>query len=233
MSTPPFRIGDRSPAVVTVDVHRGHLDPSVATMPVAADRARRVVAANARLAERARAAGVPVVHVLTSYRNAGEITKNPWWVSVAGTSATRRNVLTHQVAGSPGIEIMPEVLRPEDTVVATKKRYDCFVATDLDHVLRSLDVDTLLLTGINTNSCVLATAIAGNVRDYAVIVVRDCVDTMDPSLHEPALAIIDGAFGWTMTTDEVLDSLGTAVRPAAAPAASPAAPAGAETPVSP
>jgi Amidases related to nicotinamidase len=208
MSRPPFRLSDRHPAVVTVDVHRGHLDPSVATMPVPADRAEQVVRANAFLADHVRAAGVPVIHVMTSYRSAAEIAKNPWWVSVAGTTATRRNVLTHQVAPSPGVEIMPEILRPGDIVVATKKRYDCFVATDLEHVLRSLDIDTLILTGINTNSCVLATAIAGNVRDYAVVVVRECVDTMDRSLHEPALDIIDSAFGWTMTTAEVLDSLG-------------------------
>jgi hypothetical protein len=36
------------PAVVAIDLHRGHLDPAVATMPLAADRAERVVAANAR-----------------------------------------------------------------------------------------------------------------------------------------------------------------------------------------
>ncbi len=225
MSKPPFRLADRRPAVVTVDVHRGHLDPAVATMPVPADRAEQVVRANAFLADHVRAAGVPVIHVMTCYRSAAEIATNPWWASVAGTTATRRNVLVHQVVPSPGLEVMPEVLRDGDIVVATKKRYDCFVATDLEHVLRSLDIDTLILTGINTNSCVLATAIAGNVRDYAVTVVRECVDTMDRSLHEPALDIIDAAFGWTMTTDEVLDSL-------AAPATATVS-ATAETPVSP
>ena len=45
------------PAVVAIDLHRGHLDPSVATMPLAADRAAKVVAANARFFERCRAAG--------------------------------------------------------------------------------------------------------------------------------------------------------------------------------
>jgi nicotinamidase-related amidase len=128
-------------------------------------------------------------------------------MAVAGTDATRARILEHQVPGSPGLEIMPEVLDPSDLVVATKKRYDCFLATDLDHVLRSLQIDTLLLTGINTNSCVLATTIAANVRDYAVVVVRDCVATMDEELHEPALAIVDAAFGWTMTGDQVLGAL--------------------------
>jgi nicotinamidase-related amidase len=213
MSMPPFSLQSRRPAVVTVDCHRGHLDPEVATMPVAADRAEQVVKANAVLLGHMRALRVPIVHALTSYRSAAEIIKNPWWASVANTDASRRNVLIHQVAGSPGIEIMPQLLEPSDIVVATKKRYDCFVATDLDHILRSLDIDTLLLTGINTNSCVLATAIAANTRDYAPIVVRECVDTMDDSLHEPALAIIEAAFGWTMTIQEVVDSLGGSTAP--------------------
>ena len=211
MGAPNFKLSSRRIAVVTIDCHRGHLDPAVATMPLAAAKAAQVVAANASLLSGVRALGIPVIHVMTSYRNSAEIAGNPWWASVAGTTATRKNVLIHQVAGSPGLEIMPELLEPSDLVVSTKKRYDCFIATDLDHVLHALDIDTIVLTGINTNSCVLATAISASTRDYAVIVVRDCVDTMDEDLHDAALDIIDRAFGWTMTSKELLDSLGDAI----------------------
>jgi nicotinamidase-related amidase len=42
------------------------------------------------------------------------------------------------------------------------------------------------------------------VRDYAVIVVKDCVETMDgPALHEAGLLCIKTAFGFVMTTDEI------------------------------
>jgi nicotinamidase-related amidase len=99
------------------------------------------------------------------------------------------------------------LLDPADVVVYNKKRYDCFVATELDHVLRSRGITTLLLTGVNTNSCVLATTVSANAKDYAAVVVEDCVDTMDRSLHEPALRVIRQAFGWTMSTREILDAL--------------------------
>ena len=72
-------------------------------------------------------------------------------------------------------------------------------------------IDTLLLTGVNTNSCVLATTVAGNTRDYAVIVVEECVDTMDPAMHQAALAVIRQAFGWVATTDEVVRALDAVV----------------------
>lgn len=208
MSVPALDLARRRPAAVTIDLHRGHLDPSVATMPLPADVAERVVEANAVFLSQLRHRGVPVVHVVTAYRGSAEIATNPWWSAVAGTDATRTNVLRHQLPGSPGLELMPEVYDERtDLVVSTKKRYDCFAATDLDHALRALGVDTLLLTGVNTNSCVLATAVSGNARDYAVVAVRDCVDSMDPDLHEPALALIGRAFGWVLTTEEVLARL--------------------------
>lgn len=194
-------------AVVTIDLHRGHLDPSVATMPLTADAAAAVVAANEKLLRTARDNGIPVVHVVTSYHAVEEIASNPWWASVAGSDASRGNVLRHQLPGSPGLEVMPSLRADDDILVTTKKRYDCFHATELDHVLRSRGIDTLLLTGVNTNSCVLATSIAANTRDYRAVVVSDCVDTMDRRHHDPALAIVAQAFGWVADTDEVAAAL--------------------------
>lgn len=208
MSTALPNIDSQRTAVVTIDLHRGHLDPDVATMPLDAESAARVTAANAALLNSARELKLPVIHVLTSYHAVEEIASNPWWSSVAGSDATRANVLNHQLPGSPGLAIMPELLNINyDIVVDTKKRYDSFTATELDHVLRSKGIDTLLLTGVNTNSCVLATTVAGNARDYKVIVIEDCVDTMDPALHEPALDIIRKAFGWACHSTEALAAL--------------------------
>ncbi len=197
-----------TPAVVTIDMHRGHLDPSVATMPLDPASASRVTAAHEGLLAAARQRGIPVVHVITGYHSQVEISSNPWWASVAGSDATRANVLNHQLPGSPGLELMPQLLDEKyDVVIRNKKRYDAFMATELDHVLRSRGVDTVLVTGVNTNSCVLATTIAGNARDYAMIVVEDCVDTMDRTMHDPALAIIAKAFGWVASSHEIIRAL--------------------------
>lgn len=205
-SLPDFK--GRTVAVVTIDAHRGHLDPDVATMPLPAEAAARVTRANAELLAAARERHIPVIHVVTSYHGVEEIASNPWWKSVAGTDATRANVLSHQLPGSPGLDVMPDLLDTNyDIVVDTKKRYDAFAASDLNHVLRSRGIDTILLTGVNTNSCVLATTVAGNALDYAVVVVEECVDTMDRTQHDPALDIIRKAFGWVGTTEEVLAAL--------------------------
>lgn len=197
-----FGLDQPRAAIVAIDLHRGHLDPEVATMPVAATVAERVIAANARLFAWARGRAIPVIHMLTCYRDDTEIRVNPFWnVLARNPRASRRNALRHNLKGGPGVQIMPALLDPADSVCDTKKRYDCFVATDLEFRLRALSVNTLLITGVNTNSCVLATAIAANVRDYSVVVVRDCVDTMDsPELHEAALACLGNAFAHVLDT---------------------------------
>jgi biuret amidohydrolase len=206
----PYGVDEVRAAVVAIDLHRGHLDPEVATMPVTPGTEGRIVEANHRFFERCRDEGIPIIHQVTTYRDAEEIRSNPFWRTRADDpNATRKNVERHNLEGSPGCEIVPVLLDPErDWVVDTKKRYNCFVATDLDFVLRKHGINTLLITGVNTNSCVLSTATSACSRDYAVFVVEDCVDTMDgPELHEAALGCIRAAFGWVMTSDEVIETL--------------------------
>jgi len=197
------------PVVIGIDLHRGHLDPAVATMPLEAKRAATLVEANRKFFSAARQSGIPVIHLVTKYRDVVEIRSNPFWRTRADDpKASRKNVERHNLAGLPGNEIMPGLYDPRDFVVDSKKRYDCFVATDLDFTLRRHGINTLLITGINTSSCVLATAIRANVLDYAPVVIEDCVDTMDgPALHDAALACFRAAFGWVMRSDTVFDAI--------------------------
>jgi ureidoacrylate peracid hydrolase len=195
-------------AVVAIDLHRGHLDLSVATMPVqSAAQARRVIEANQTLFSWCRGKAIPIVHLVTTYRDAEEIRVNPFWRTRAeNPNNPRKNVLKHNIAGMPGCTVIPELHDiSRDWVVNTKKRYDCFVGTDLDFVLRSHGINTLIVTGVNTNSCVLSTVVAACSKDYAVIVAEDCVDTMDaPELHNAALLCMRTAFGFVMKNCEIM-----------------------------
>ncbi len=193
-------------AVLAIDCHRGHLDPAVATMPASPGTAARLTEANRRFFIGLRELGVPVIHAVTTNRDAEEIRANPFWRVLADDpKSTRKNAMRHNLKGSPGCTIMPGLHQPGDMIVDTKKRYDCFQGTDLDITLRTHGINALFITGINTNSCVLATACAANVRDYAVVVVEDCVDTMDsPAHHEAALLCLRTAFAHVMSADEAL-----------------------------
>ncbi len=204
-----FGVDKVRPAVVAIDCHRGHLDPTVATMPASPETAAHLTEANRRFFNTARKQGIPIVHLVTTNRDVDEIRANPFWrVLSEDPKSTRKNAMRHNLKGSPGCTIMPGLHQAGDMIVDTKKRYDCFQGTDLDILLRTHGINTVLITGINTNSCVLATACAANVRDYAVIVVEDCVDTMDsPAHHEAALLCLQTAFAHVMSSEEVLSAL--------------------------
>ena len=125
------------------------------------------------------------------------------------TNATRSNLLHHNLEHVPGVQLMPRMYVDSDRVVDTKKRYDCLLRTHLGYPLRRLGVKTLLITGVDTHSCVLGTTITAGVRDYACSVVEDSVDTVDgPEFHDAALKCIRRAFGWTMPADDALREVG-------------------------
>ncbi len=212
----------RKTAVVTVDLHRGHLDPEVATMPVPAEHARRVVENSARLVRLARSLGLPVIHVILQNRllpnGVSEKMHNPFWRAVeqAGVSLAPRSPSTlvrHNLPGSRGTEIMPELgPEPGDYVIDNKRRLSAFHGTDLEIILRSLGVETIVLIGVNTNTCVQCTAFDAFNRDFGVVVVADCVHSMyGDDLHVFGLQNIARAFGWVLSLDEVAQKLGAAV----------------------
>jgi nicotinamidase-related amidase len=206
-----IRLDPARTAAVAIDMHRGHLDPSVATLPLAAERCGPVIKRAAALFAALRERGVPVVHVVTEYRDRAEIAANPFWKAIHDDPAkARRGILEHNLAGGPGTEIITELRDPRDLVVRGKKRYSSFYETDLEFVLRRLlGADTLVLAGINTTTCVLAAAFEATNRDFRVVVAVDAVDSMDgPEMHGFALRLMGAALGWPLDNDAIVQALG-------------------------
>lgn len=214
-------------AVVLVDAHRGHLDLAVATMPVAPEDAPRVREALARLVRGARAAGVMVVHVVMTHRRVpypgAESMTNPFWRAVEAakqslTPGRPSTISGHNLEGSPQTEILPELgPEPTDFVIRTKKRLSAFYGTDLEFLLRTHGVDTVVLAGINTNTCVLCTAFDAFNRDLRVIVAEDAVASMyGEDLHVFGLQNVARCLGWVLPVDEILQLLGSPVSRAGA-----------------
>jgi nicotinamidase-related amidase len=203
------RLSAARTAVVAIDMHRGHLDPAVATLPLPAERCGPVIKRAASLFADLRARGVPIVHVVTEYRDAAEIAANPFWKAAHDDPAkARRGILRHNLVDSPGTQIIPELYDRRDVVVGSKKRYSVFQPTDLEFVLRRLGVDTVILAGINTTTCVLCAGFEATNRDFRVIVAADAVDSMDgEDMHRFALRLIEAAIGWPLTNDEILRAL--------------------------
>lgn len=114
----------------------------------------QVVATISSLVDRARAAGVPVV-----------------WV--------RHHAEQELVKGSPGWEIVPELVPADGEPIVEKTFGDSFAETDLEPVLKERGVDALLLCGAQTDACVRSTFYGGLYRGYPMTLVTDAHTTED------------------------------------------------------
>jgi biuret amidohydrolase len=201
--------------IVTIDMHRGHLDPAVATMPTAADDSVRVISNAKELLDMARAQGMPVIHVILQMRKLAEIGSEgmsaPFWRALHDltteedrlTPGRRSTVAQHNLIGSPGTEIIPDLLRPTDHIINNKKRLDCYYGTDLAQLLRTLGVRNVCLMGINTNTCVLNTAFTSFNLDFKVVVLSDCVASMyGDDLHVFGLQNVARCLGWVLSNEQ-------------------------------
>lgn len=201
-------------AVLLVDMHRGHLDPEVATKPVDPSWARDVVKNTVTLLELARKSGIKIIHVIVEQRVLPGIGReglvNPRIKAVREARLALglkddEDTDHHNIEGSVQTEVMPELTpRPGDFAIRTKRRLSCFYGTDLEILLRALKTDTLLIAGVNTNTCVQGVAFEAHNRDYRSVVISDCVASMyGKELHQFALQNISQCFGWVLSLTEL------------------------------
>ncbi len=83
------------------------------------------------------------------------------------------------------------------------------MGTGLEFLLqRKLGIDTVILAGINTSSCVLCCGFEATNRDYRVVIAADAVDSMDgEEMHRFALRLMAATIGWPLGNAEILDAL--------------------------
>jgi len=205
-----LRLDPRTTVAVAIDMHRGHLDPAVATLPLPAERCGPLIKRAAALLAGLRERAVPVVHVVTEYRDPAEIAVNPFWKAAHDDPGkARRGILRHNLRGNPGTEIIAELHDLRDLVVRGKKRYSSFHATDLEFLLRRLGADTVILAGINTTTCVLCAAFEATNLDFRVVIAADAVDSMDgEDMHRFALRLMQAALGWPLGNEDIFQALG-------------------------
>jgi nicotinamidase-related amidase len=111
--------------------------------------------------------------------------------------------LLYTIEGSPGQAIIPELEpRPGDLIIR-KYRSSGFWGTNLDMLLRSNHVETVIMTGCTTEGCVESTARDALFNDYYVVVPEDCVASDDPRQHKASLFLMRHRFD-VVLSDEIL-----------------------------
>jgi nicotinamidase-related amidase len=188
-------------AVVTSEIQNGLLgDPSV--FPELAKAAREtMVPATARLVEAARVAGVQIVHCTFSHRPDLKATNTNARLFM---SARQSPVRFHR--GSPAASVIPEVgAEPDDLVLSRTHGLNPMAGTDLDPILRNLDLHTVIVAGVSVNVAVTNLVMDAVNHGYDVVLPRDAVCGVPADY---AAAMIDNTLSLlaTLTTvDELVD----------------------------
>ncbi|MFC1848124.1 cysteine hydrolase family protein [Chloroflexota bacterium] len=182
-------------AVLAMDFQQG----VVSTIPMAQER--NVVQKAKPVLDAARKVGIPVIHVVLQFREGHpELSSRNRMLGIM-------KQLGLFVAGQEETKIA-EALGPEKgDIIVNRPRVNAFYNSDLQSVLSSLEVDTLVLMGIATNWVVEATARHAADADYRVIVLEDCCASMSVEAHDFAVANVFGIIADIMTSDEFLANL--------------------------
>ena len=207
-------IDPKKTVVLTVDMQRDYLDMEVASSPVLPDEAERVLKGAKELLDFARTQDIPVIHVYCARRMV-EIEHGLFLGGLAYTTTslrTRLSQLPHapmrsipdRPMGSPQSQVPASLVHPNDIHVTTKKSLDGYQYTDLDALLqRVFKPETVVLTGVNTDTCVYSTTFSTANRGYKPVVISNCVASMrGKDSHEMALELMSRSIAWVLTVEE-------------------------------
>ena len=201
-------VDPRQAALIVVDMQNDFCDSGGALARSGADPAliQAMAPRLLRMLDRARGIGLPIVHVRTEH--------SPWTDSAAWIGRHHGEQRTVCYPGTWGADYFPGFEPRTDAdrkpgsheFVITKHRYSGLVGTELDLVLRSHRIGTVIMTGEATNVCVESTARDAFMRDYRVVFVSDCTASTSESAHRATLFTMGRHFGTVATSDEVLAS---------------------------
>lgn len=194
-------------AILTMEIQRGVIG-DLTSFPELARSAEAVgvVPNTVRLLGAARARAVPVVHCTAEFRadRAGSM------LNCQLIAAMVRNP-AHLLVGTPATELVPGLgPEPGDLVSTRLHGVSPFSGTSLDALLRSLQVSTVVATGVSVNLGVLGLAIEAVNLGYSVVVPRDTVAGIPQAYAD---AVLDSTFpliATVTTVDGLLQAWGAA-----------------------
>jgi nicotinamidase-related amidase len=192
-------------ALLVIDMQHDFVDLEAGCYNVGAED---TIAPTAAAIAAMRRAGLPVVWTMEAHRASG--------IDGGLENSADCVFAPHTVEGTRGIEIVPDLAPGPDDLVVRKRRYNCFLGTELDLLLKALRVDTLVVTGVSSDVCVHWTVGEAFQRDFHVRVLEDCVAGTTREDHEASLLIMRNlvSAGQRFVSADLTAALAAARRPA-------------------
>ena len=151
----------------------------------------------------ARAAGATIMHAPITFASGyHELSSHPYGILKGVVDG---NAFVKDSWGAAIVDVLAP--QPGDIVVEGKRGLDTFASTNLDFMLRSKGIDTIVLGGFLTNCCVESTMRSGYENGYRVITLTDCVAGTSQDEHDNAIRFDYPMFSLPRTADEVREAL--------------------------
>ena len=181
-----FREGPAVEALIVIDMLNDFV-----TGKLKNERARHIIPNIKKLIQAAKAKDAPVV-----YSNDAHLPADP----------ELKKWDEHAMKGTEGAEVIPQLKPGKGDYIFEKRTYSGFFETGLDLLLREMGVDTLVLTGLDTNICVRHTAADGFFRGYKIVVPRDATEALSEQEHRQGLEYIKRVYDADITeTDDMIE----------------------------
>lgn len=194
----------RHTAVVVVDMQNDFCKPGgmFSTLGIPLTMYPEMIPYQVRLLAAARAMQVPVIYIqMTSFSDRRSESPAQIRFNMRLHGTIHAEPLLYTIDGTPGQEIIPELCPQQGDFIVQKYRSSAFWGTNLDMLLRSNKIETIIVTGCTTEGCVESTARDALFNDYYVVLPEDCVASDDPSQHEASLFLMRHRFDVVLSDD--------------------------------
>lgn len=211
------RVDPRETAVVVIDMQNAYASPGGYVDEAGFDvsGAAGAIGKIAQVLDTARSAGIQVVYLQNGwdpdYVEAGGPGSPNWHKSNALKTMRKRPELAGKLLARGGWDYaLVDALEPQDgDIVLGKTRYSAFFNSQLDSVLRSRGIRTIVFVGIATNVCVESTLRDGFHLEYFGVMLEDATHHLGPPMMQEATVYnVEKFFGWVSTVADFCGSFG-------------------------
>ena len=195
----------RTSAFVIVDMQNTFCLPGA---PGEVPEAREIVPAINDLAARMRDLGVPVIWVLhTNSQSDGVSDWEVFFNHVVRNPDVKKRMVDSLAPENQ--KVWDDLIVEEQDTVIIKNRYSALAhgSSNLERVLRSRGIDTVLVGGTKTNVCCDSTARDAMMLDFKSVMISDCCAASSDDEHLASLETFIQQFGDVMTSEEVMDRM--------------------------
>jgi len=156
----------------------------------------------AKVVAAAKQAGIPVVYIGHIHRkDNADVFPTTTDLMLQGLAPPAREAM---IEGTPGAQFVDELKPAPGDHVIWKRRSNAFYNSDLELMLRSQGIDTVIITGAVTNGCVANTVRGAQERNLHVLVLSDCVVCQMPEDDEYFIQDVFPRAGRVRTADEMV-----------------------------